>query len=167
MKDLTSLPAVSPSLKILFGLCLDDFHVFPKMSNVESSLQHLLLFQKDLQHIKEDTVIAGFIQLQHAVIPFSSNVALWICLKLDFLRWTHSVGDIVGYSFAKHRSGQSGVDILCIQVVVLAVEHQRGCFAAEQVGERAPHHGETEHRAVLWAGSRQAGINQCLVVRME
>lgn len=83
------------------------------------------------------------------------------------LRWTHRVGDIIGYSFAKHRRGQSGVDVLCIQVVVLAIEHQLGCVAAEQVGECAPHHGETEHWAVLWAGSRQAGINQCLVVRTE
>ena len=65
------------------------------------------------------------------------------------LRQTHRVRHVVGYSFAKHWGGESGVDILSVQVLVLAVEHQRGCFAAQQVGEGFPHHGETEHRAVL------------------
>ena len=53
VKDLTFLPAVSPSLKILDGLCFDDFHMFLKMSDVQSGLQHLLLLHKDLQNIKE------------------------------------------------------------------------------------------------------------------
>ena len=60
MEDLTSLSAVSPSLKILDGLCLDDFHMFLKMSDVQSRLQHLLLFQKDLQHIRESWYYIGF-----------------------------------------------------------------------------------------------------------
>lgn len=75
------------------------------------------------------------------------------------LRLTHRVRHIIGYSFAKHWSGQSGVDVLGIQVLILAVEHQRGGFAAQQVGECTPHHGETEHRAVLWVGSRDTGDN--------
>lgn len=52
-KDLTSLPTVSPSLKILSSFCFNYFHMFLKMGNVQSSLQHLLLFQKNLQHHKE------------------------------------------------------------------------------------------------------------------
>lgn len=67
------------------------------------------------------------------------------------LQWTHMIRDIIGDSFAKHWSGQSGVDVLCVQVVILAVEHQRGRLAAQQVGECTPDHGEAEHRAVLWA----------------
>lgn len=66
---------------------------------------------------------------------------------------THRVRNIIGHTFAKHWGGESGVDILCVQVLVLAVEHQRGRFAAQQVGERAPHHGETEHWAILWVDS--------------
>lgn len=63
---------------------------------------------------------------------------------------THGVGDVIGDSFAKHRSGQSGVDVFGVQVLVLAVEEQRGCVAAQQVGEGAPHHGEAEHGSILW-----------------
>lgn len=46
--SLTSLPAVTPSLKVLDGLGLDDVHVFPKVCNVQSSLEHLFLLQEDL-----------------------------------------------------------------------------------------------------------------------
>lgn len=49
VKGHTSLSAVSPSLKILNGLCLDDLHMLLKAGNVQSGLQHLLLLQKDLQ----------------------------------------------------------------------------------------------------------------------
>lgn len=62
---------------------------------------------------------------------------------------THRVWHIVGDSFAKHRGGQSGVDVLGVQILVLAVEQQRRRFAAQQVGERFPHHGEAEHWSVL------------------
>lgn len=112
--------------------------MFLKTSNVQPGLQHLLLFQKDLQHYKE--------KLCHTVADFLR--------QQDMVRCTHRVRNIIGYSFAKHRGGESGVDILGIQVLILAVEHQRGCFAAQQVGECTPHHGETEHRAVLWVDSR-------------
>lgn len=67
---------------------------------------------------------------------------------------THGVGDVIGDTFAKHRSGQSRVDVFGIQVLVLAVEEQRGCFATQQVGECAPHHRETEHGSVLWVENR-------------
>lgn len=78
------------------------------------------------------------------------------------LRWTHGVGDVIGYTFAKHWGGQPGVDVLGVQVLILAVEHQRGRVAAQQVGERTPHHGETEHRAVLWVDSRDTQpLKQC------
>lgn len=40
---LTSLPTVSPSLKILSGLSLDNLDMFPKPCNVKTTLQHLLL----------------------------------------------------------------------------------------------------------------------------
>lgn len=95
----------------------------------------------------------------HRIICFPSDV---FCQKLlssvcshviSPIRCTHRVWNIIGNSFAKHRSGQPGVDVLGVQVLVLAVEHQRGCFAAQQVGECAPYHGETEHRTVLWAVS--------------
>lgn len=71
---------------------------------------------------------------------------------------THGVGDVIGDSFAKHGSGQSGVDVFGVQVLVLAVEEQRGCFATQQVGECAPHHGETEHGSVLWVENMQPCI---------
>lgn len=45
---LTSLAAVAPSLEVLDGLGLDDPHVFPEASNVQSRLEHLLLLQEDL-----------------------------------------------------------------------------------------------------------------------
>lgn len=76
------------------------------------------------------------------------------------LQWTHVIRDIIGDSFAKHWCGQPGVNVLCVQVVILAVEHQRGRFAAQQVGERTPDHGEAEHRAVLRGRrGRGAGVN--------
>lgn len=65
------------------------------------------------------------------------------------LKGTHRVRDVVSDSFSKHRRGEPGVDVLCIQLVVLAVEHERSCVTAQQVGEGAASHGETEHWAVL------------------
>lgn len=65
------------------------------------------------------------------------------------LKGTHGVRDVVSDSFSKHRRGESGVDVLRVQVVVLAVEHECSCVTAQQVGEGAASHGETEHRPVL------------------
>lgn len=45
---LTPLSAVTPSLEVLHGLGLDDLHVLLEASNVQSSLEHLLLLQEDL-----------------------------------------------------------------------------------------------------------------------
>lgn len=67
-------------------------------------------------------------------------------------RYTHRVRDVIGYSLAKHRRGQSGIDVLGVQILVLAVEHERGCIAAQQVGKCTADHGETEHRAILGGG---------------
>lgn len=64
-------------------------------------------------------------------------------------RGTHRVRDVVSDSFSKHRSGEPGVDVLCIQVFVLAVEHERSCVTAQEVGEGTASHGETEHWPVL------------------
>lgn len=72
------------------------------------------------------------------------------------------VGHVVGYSFAKHWSGQSGINVLSIQVLILAVEHQCGSFTAQQVSEGTPHHGEAEHRAVLRGDSRDTGVKTVL-----
>lgn len=71
---------------------------------------------------------------------------------------THGVWHIIGYSFAKHWGGQSGVDVLGVQILILAVEKQCGCFAAQQVGEGFPHHGETEHGAILSVDGRDTKV---------
>lgn len=68
---------------------------------------------------------------------------------------THIVGHIISHSFAEHWSGQFGIDIFCVQIFILAVEHQCSCVAAQQEGEGFPHHGETEHRAILQEGREE------------
>lgn len=151
-EDLTSLPAVSPSLKILSSFRFDYFHVFLKVSDVEPSLQHLLLFQKDLQRHKE-TVRSADLDPLPDCCPTSQCTCSLACFR------THGVGDVIGDSFAKHWSGQSGVDVFGVQVLVLAVEEQRGCVAAQQVGEGAPHHGEAEHGSILWVEIYQQSSN--------
>lgn len=65
------------------------------------------------------------------------------------LKDTHGVRDVVSDPFSKHGCGEPGVDVLGVQVVILAVEHERSGVAAQQVGEGAASHGETEHWAVL------------------
>lgn len=66
---------------------------------------------------------------------------------------SHRVGDVVGHALPEHRRGQSGVDVLGVQLLVLAVEHERRRVAAQQVGEGAAGHGEAEHRPVLGVGA--------------
>lgn len=137
---LTSLPAVSPPLKILSSFCFNYFHMFLKVGDVQPSLQHLLLFQKDLQRHKE-------VWSRYPVAVPPRRTCSLACSR------THGVWDVIGDSFAKHRRGQSGVDVFGVQVLVLAVEEQRGGVAAQQVGEGAPHHGEAEHGSILWVGN--------------
>lgn len=137
-RSLTSLPAVAPSLKVLDGLGLDDFHVFPKACNVQSSLEHFFLLQKDLVWGKKKFKMEVWVIF-----------LLWTCSDEGDTRGTHRVGDVVSDSFSKHRRGEPGVDVLCIQVIVLAVEHERSCVTAQEVGEGAASHGETEHWPVL------------------
>lgn len=55
---LTSLSAVPPSLKILNGLGLNDFHVLSKTGDVQTGLEHLLLLQKNLQ--KSERKLASY-----------------------------------------------------------------------------------------------------------
>lgn len=110
------------------------------MGDVQSGLQHLLLLQKNLKRSQRE---------------FSVWIPERELMHHHLRHHTHGVGHVVGDSFAKHRGGQSGVDVFGVQVVVLAVEEQRGGFAAQQVGERAPDHGETEHGSILWVENKQ------------
>lgn len=96
-------------------------------------------------------------------IHFYQTVTLSYHSSVDWfqhIRVTHRIGDIIGHSSAKHWSGQFGVNILSVQVFILAVKHECGCFAAQKVGEGFPHHGETEHWAVLWEGGWRARFLQ-------
>lgn len=83
------------------------------------------------------------------------NSAEGDCLTQVTPKGTHGVRDVVSDSFSKHRRGEPGVDVLRVQVVILAVEHERGGVAAQQVGEGAANHGETEHWPVLRTDRRR------------
>lgn len=68
---------------------------------------------------------------------------------LTCIYFSYRVWDIVRHSFPKHWCGESRINIFSIKVFILAVEHEGGRIAANEVGESLSHHGETEHRAIL------------------
>lgn len=62
---------------------------------------------------------------------------------------SYRIGHVVCDALAEHGCGEARVNILGVQVVVLAVEHERGRIAAQQIREGFPDHREADHGAVL------------------
>lgn len=62
---------------------------------------------------------------------------------------SYRIGHVVSDALAEHGCGEARVNVLGVQIVVLAVEHERGRFAAQQIREGLPDHREADHGAVL------------------
>ena len=78
---------------------------------------------------------------------------LYICeCEWEYLSkylFAYMVRYIVCNPFSKNWCGQSRIDILCIEIFVLAVEHQCGCLTTQKVGKGFAHHGKADNGPIL------------------